>query len=303
MARRVLIIGGTGQVGLELAAARWPDDIELDLPGRDELDLTSPTTVANYFAANRLDCVINAAAWTAVDAAEAHIADCFLVNSQGPAWLAEASCEAGIPLIHVSTDYVFDGTLDRPYRESDPVGPMGAYGASKLAGEYAVRMGNPRSVILRTAWVVSCHRTNFLKNMLHLGAERDELGVVSDQIGCPTGARDIALAIKTIALQHMEDLAAPTGIYHFVNAGDASWYKLATSIFALAGIYGCKVPTVNAIAAGDYFTQARRPANSRLDCRRIAADFGIVPRGWHEAVEEIIGELFEGAENIGKLKL
>lgn len=300
MRRRVLVTGGAGQVGLELAAAGWPDDVELDLPGRNALDLTSSASIADFLAANRFDCVINSAAWTAVDAAEDQVADCFLANSQGPAWLAEATHKAGIPLIHVSTDYVFDGTLERAYKENDPVGPAGVYGASKLAGEYAVRMGNPRSIVLRTAWVLSRHRANFLKTMLRLGAERDELNVVADQVGCPTSARDIAGALKVIALRHMEDIAAPAGVYHFVNAGKATWYELATTIFALASRDGQKEPKVNAIATSAFPTRARRPANSRLDCARIAADFGIEPRPWREAVEEILGELLEDAKNSGK---
>jgi len=300
MARRVLVTGGAGQVGLELAAANWPDDVELDLPGRDQLDLTSPDSISAYFAVNRFDCVINSAAWTAVDAAEDQVADCFMANAQGPAWLAEATHKAGIPLIQVSTDYVFDGSLDRPYRENDPVGPAGAYGASKLAGEYAVRMGNPRSVVLRTAWVLSRHRANFLKTMLRLGAERDELGVVADQIGCPTSARDIAATLKTIALRHMADPSAPAGVYHFVNAGEASWHELAKTIFAEASRYGRKEPKVNGIATSAYPTRARRPANSRLDCAKIGTDFGVQPRPWQEAVAQIIGELLEDAANSGK---
>lgn len=301
MARRILVTGGAGQVGLELATAGWPDDVELDLPGRDQLDLTSPASIADYLAGNRFDCVINPAAWTAVDAAEDQVAECFLANSQGPAWLAEATHDAGIPLIHVSTDYVFDGTLDRPYKESDPVGPAGVYGASKLAGEYAVRMGNPHSVVLRTAWVLSRHRANFLKTMLRLGAERDELGVVGDQVGSPTSARDIAGALKIIAQRHMDDPRAPTGVYHFVNAGEASWYELATTIFSMASRYGCKAPTVNAILTSAYPTRTRRPANSRLDCTKIDADFGIKPRAWQDAVADIIGELLEADANSGKL--
>lgn len=289
--RRILITGGTGQIGLELARLSWPAGVEACFPSRGELDLGSAESIASCFASSRWDCVINSAAYTSVDAAEDDVAAAFLINAQGPVSLAEASAKAGVPMIQLSTDYVFDGKLDRPYREDDPVGPLGAYGASKLAGELAVRAANPRSIVLRTAWVISVHRSNFLKTMLRLAAERPKLAVVADQIGCPTGAADIASALQVIALKLMDDPNAPCGTYHFVNSVEASWYELARAIFERAEGHGVSTPEVQAIASADYPTRARRPASSRLDTSSIARDFGIKPRPWREAVADIVDEL------------
>lgn len=293
MGASILVTGGSGQLGLELAGLDWPADIELDLPGREALDLSSPAAIAAYVEQGRFAAVINCAAWTAVDAAEDHVAESFVVNALAPAWLAEAARAAGAAMIQVSTDYVFDGRLDRPYREDDAVGPVGAYGAGKLAGEYAVRLANPRSVVLRTAWVLSRHRANFLKTMLRLGAERSELGVVADQRGCPTSAADIAAAIRTIALRQFHDEQAPAGIYHFVNAGEASWHELAEAIFVAASALGGPSPTVKPISTAQFPTRAHRPANSRLDTGKLERDFGIAPRPWREAVEEIVCKLLK----------
>lgn len=289
--RHILVTGGSGQVGIELARLDWPAEVVLHCPTRAELDLTSPTSIAAYISRHAWDSVINCAAWTAVDAAEDNVAAAFLANSQGPAWLAEAAAQCGAAFIQLSTDYVFSGQLDRPYNEADAVGPTGAYGASKLAGELAVSTAAPRSIILRTAWVVSPHRTNFIKTMLRLGAERDRLGVVCDQYGCPTSAADIAAAVRTIALRQMTGPAAPTGIFHFVNAGAASWHELAEAIFEMAVPLDGPTPQVVAIPTADYPTRAVRPANSRLETAKITREFGIVPRHWREAVGEIVDEL------------
>jgi dTDP-4-dehydrorhamnose reductase len=289
--RHILITGGAGQVGLELQAHAWPEGVVIHAPGREELDLADPASVRAAFAARPYSAVINSAAWTAVDKAEDAVADAFLANAQGPAVLAEVTRQAGVPLVQVSTDYVFDGSADRPYVESDPVGPLGVYGASKLAGELAVRSGNPRSVVLRTAWVLSVHRANFLKTMLRLAESRDRLGVVGDQIGCPTSARDIAQALATITLRLMDDPDAPTGVYHFVNAGETSWAGLATEVFALSKAAGGPAAEVDAITTDQYPTPAKRPANSRLETRKLSRDFGIQPRDWRAAVAEIVTEL------------
>lgn len=288
---RVLITGGSGQVGLELVRQVWPEGTELAAPGKDELDLADPDSIATLFAGARWDCVINCAAWTAVDAAEDNVASAFLANAQGPAWLAEAAARQKTPIIQISTDYVFDGTLDRPYREDDPVGPVSAYGASKLAGELAVHAANPRAVVLRTAWVLSAHRTNFLKTMLRLGAERDSLSVVADQVGCPTSSADIARAVQVIALRLITDPAAPSGTYQFVNQGSATWCDLARTIFALAGERGGPSVPVAAISSDQFPTKARRPANSRLETAKLTRDFGVQPRPWRDAVADIVAEL------------
>lgn len=287
----ILVTGGAGQVGLELLRAAWPEGVVLHAPSRTQLDLTSEDSIRTAFAATPFAAVINAAAWTAVDKAESEVAAAFAANAQGPALLADVTRAHGVPLIQVSTDYVFDGEKPGPYAEDDPVGPIGIYGASKLAGEMAVRLGNPRSVVLRTAWVLSAHRANFLKTMLRLAADRPALRVVDDQYGCPTSARDIAQALKTITLRMIADPQAPSGVYHFVNAGEASWADLAREIFRLSRAHGGVHAEVEGIPSSDYPTPARRPGNSRLLTNRIATDYAIHPRPWTEAVADIIAEL------------
>lgn len=289
--RHILVTGGTGQVGMELAKASWPADVVLHRPPRAALDLTSTASVKAAFAATPFAAVINSGAYTAVDKAESEVAVAFAANAMGPALLAEATREAAIPLIQVSTDYVFDGAGTRAYVEEDPVGPLGVYGASKLAGELAVRTGNPRSVVLRTAWVLSAHGRNFLKTMLRLAGDRPVLRVVDDQHGCPTSAADIAAALRTIALRMIDDADAPTGVYHFVNAGETTWAGLAREIFAQSAAAGGASAEVQAIATADYPTPARRPANSRLSTDKLARDYGIRPRPWPAAVAEIMAEL------------
>jgi dTDP-4-dehydrorhamnose reductase len=287
----ILITGGAGQVGLELASAQWPSHVRLHLPTRDQLDLGDAEAVRAAFAATPFKAVINSGAYTAVDKAETEVAAAFAANAMGPAILAEVTRAAGIPLVQVSTDYVFDGSGERDYAETDPVGPLGVYGASKLAGEVAVTTGNPRSVVMRTAWVLSPHRANFLKTMLRLAADRPALRVVEDQEGCPTSARDIADTLKTITLRMIEDPDAPTGVFHFVNAGSTTWAGLAREIMALSAARGGPSATVEGITTADYPTPARRPSNSRLDTFKITRDYGIAPRPWKDAVAEIVAEL------------
>ena len=285
--RHILVTGGQGQIGRELARQVWPTDVMVHFPDRAELDIASPSSLVACLRGQRFDAIINGAAYTAVDRAEEERDAAFLVNGEAPGWLADS----GVPLVHVSTDYVFDGRADGYYREDDPVGPIGVYGASKLEGERAVRAGQSRSVILRTAWVISPHRHNFLKTMLRIGAANPVLRVVDDQRGCPTSAADIAAALRVIALRLIEDPRAPLGIYHFVDAGEASWCELAREIFALSGAAGGPSPEVEPIATADYPTPARRPANSRLSTDKIMSDYGIVPRDWRAAVRDIVEEL------------
>lgn len=287
----ILIIGGAGQVGLELQSSDWPEHVILHAPTRTELDLADPNSVQVAFAATPFSAVINVGAYTAVDMAETEVAAAFAANAMGPATLAEATHKSGIPLIQVSTDYVFDGSKDGAYVETDPSGPVGVYGASKLAGELAVLAGNPRSVVLRTAWVLSVHRANFLKTMLRLAADQPVLRVVSDQHGSPTSARDIAAALKAITLKMIADADAPTGLYHFVNAGEATWAGLADEIFALSAAVGGPFAEIQPIASCEYPTLARRPSNSRLSTHKLTRDYGIKPRSWQTAVKEIIHDL------------
>ncbi|QTC91471.1 dTDP-4-dehydrorhamnose reductase [Brevundimonas goettingensis] len=287
----ILITGGAGQVGLELLAADWPADVVLHAPTRAELDLGDIVSVRAAFDATPFAAVINSGAYTAVDKAETDVAAAFAANAMGPAILAEVTRAAGVPLIQVSTDYVFDGSKAGAYVEGDPVAPLGVYGASKLAGELAVRTGNPRSVVLRTAWVLSVHRANFLKTMLRLAADRPQMRVVGDQTGCPTSARDIAATLKTIALRMIADAEAPTGVYHFVNAGETTWAGLAGEIYALSAAAGGPSATVEAITTADYPTPARRPGNSVLSTAALTRDYGIAPRPWQAAVAEIVTQL------------
>lgn len=289
--RRILVTGGDGQVGRELRRAHWPSGLVPHFPDRSALDLCDSASILTCLGSGEWVGVVNCAAYTAVDAAEDDVARAFQINAQGPAVLAEAAAHRDIPIVHLSTDYVFDGTFDRPYRESDPVGPVNVYGASKLAGELAVRAANPRSVVLRTAWVLSAHRTNFLKTMLRLGSTSPRLRVVADQHGNPTAAADIAAAVMVICQQLADDAVAPCGTYHFAGAGDAAWHDVACEVFAAAGRHGQAAPVVEQITSAQFPTRAPRPANSRLDTALITRTFGIRPRHWRDAVHDIVEEL------------
>ena len=235
--------------------------------------------------------VINGAAYTAVDKAESDVVTAWKVNALAPATFAEACAKAGIPLVQVSTDYVFAGDKATAWEVDDPVGPLGVYGASKLGGELAVRTSGARHAIVRTAWVVSPHGHNFIKTMLRVGAERGHLRVVGDQHGSPTSAADLAAALLTIAMRLVEDPAAPGGTFHFSNAGAASWADFATEIFRQSDERGGPTATVEAITTADYPTPARRPANSLLSHTAIAAAYGITPRPWADALGDILDQL------------
>jgi dTDP-4-dehydrorhamnose reductase len=285
----VLVTGGSGQVGQSLARLA-PEGVELVMPKRDELDLSDPESCADMVASREWSAVISSGAYTAVDKAEADVSAAWAANAIGPAALAAASAKAGIPILHLSTDYVFDGSQPGFYTEDAPVAPIGVYGASKEGGEQAVRTANPKHVILRTAWVVSPFGNNFVKTMLRLGADRPELRVVGDQYGCPTSALDIAATLLTL-LEKIRSGDAAWGTYHFVNAGDTSWHGLASALIDRAATHGRPHPTVTAITTADYPTPAKRPANSRLSTARLTEAFGIQPRPWREAIDEIVDEL------------
>ena len=287
MTRHILVTGGQGQVGLELARQDWPADVTMHYPTRETCDIGLQASLFTYLRAYSFDAIINCAAYTAVDKAEDDRDTAFRVNGEAPGWLADT----GIPLIHLSTDYVFDGTKPGYYGEDDPVAPLGVYGASKREGERAVQAGQSRSVILRTAWVISAQRANFLKTMLRVAGGNPKLRVVDDQHGCPTSAQDIAAALRVIALRLIEDREAPLGIHHFVNAGEATWCELAREIFTLSAAAGGASAEVEAITTADYPTPAKRPANSRLSTSKITANYGIHPRDWRAAVRDIIDEL------------
>ncbi|MCX8996197.1 dTDP-4-dehydrorhamnose reductase [Rhizobiaceae bacterium BDR2-2] len=288
---RILITGITGQVGYELCRYEWPEDVEIVAASRQELDLTDAGSIETYIAEGRFDAVINPAAYTAVDRAETDPVTAWKVNALAPAVMAEATRKVGIPLLCVSTDYVFDGTKAEAYDEGDPIGPVGVYGASKAAGELAVRTGNPRHAILRTSWVFSAHGANFVKTMLRLAADRPLLRVVDDQNGCPTAASDIAATLARMALRLVADPKAPTGTYHFSNAGPVTWCGFAREIFRQQAALGYAVPKVEAITTADYPTPAKRPANSVLGVEKIGRDYAIRPRPWQEALSEVLSEL------------
>jgi dTDP-4-dehydrorhamnose reductase len=292
--RRLLILGGSGQLGCELRALHWPGGVTLAAPPHGSLDLADRAAVAATLAAEPWTAVINAAGWTAVDAAEDAVADAFAANALGPAILAEETRRHGVPLIHVSTDYVFDGTRPAAYVEDDPARPLGVYGASKLAGEEAVRTGNPRHVIVRTAWLFSRFGRNFVKSMLAAARERNTVRVVDDQVGTPTAAADLAAALARIALT--ADLGDRAGLYHFANSGETTWCGFARRIFALSRARGGPTAAVEAIATGDYPSRARRPANSRLSTAKIEEVFGLAPRPWEAGLTEVIDALLGAAD-------
>jgi dTDP-4-dehydrorhamnose reductase len=291
---KLLLCGAGGQVGTELRRLDWPTGWEIVATDRPVLDIADRGAVEAAVARERPGIVINAAAYTAVDRAESEAAAAWAGNCDGPANLAGACRGAGIPLIHISTDYVFDGSKQGPYVEDDPVRPLGVYGESKEAGERAVRDGLPEHVMLRTAWIYSAHGHNFVKTMLRLAETHPSLRVVADQRGSPTSAADIAAAIAAVGARVAAGTAA-WGTYHFAGAGEVSWHGFAEAIFAAAAPWRGAPPPVTPIATADYPTPARRPANSVLDCRRIIADYGIVPRPWQEALGDVVRDLYEQA--------
>lgn len=285
--RRILIIGRSGQLARALGAADWPAGIELVRQGREAIDLARPASVAAAVVAARPDLVINAAAYTAVDKAESEPDLAFTVNRDGPAALAEACHQLGAPLIHVSTDYVFDGAKAGPYVEEDPVGPVSVYGASKEAGESAVRARLPAHVILRTAWVYAPEGQNFVRTMLRLGRERPELRVVDDQHGCPTAAAELARGVQAAALKLLAG-GRDHGTFHFCGAGATTWFCFAQAIFELAGE---PRPRLTAIPTSAYPTPAHRPANSVLDSSKFARLYGVTARPWRESLAHCLGEI------------
>lgn len=277
----ILVFGKTGQVATELQ--RLSDVVAL---GREDADLSDPQACADVIRAHAPSAVINAAAYTAVDRAEQEELLATVINADAPTAMAEACAGLGIPLLHISTDYVFDGTGDRPWHPNDPTAPQNAYGRSKLAGEIGVRDSGAVHAILRTSWVVSAHGSNFVKTMLRLSETRDALNVVADQIGGPTPARDIAAACLQIVEQLIQD-PSKSGTYHYSGAPDVSWAEFATEIFDQA-----KRPVaVTFISTTDYPTPSVRPLNSRMDCNATEQVFGISQPDWREGLKIIIKDL------------
>ncbi|MGI4955664.1 MAG: dTDP-4-dehydrorhamnose reductase [Janthinobacterium lividum] len=289
----ILVTGGTGQLATALVQ-EGGDDVRR--VGRPEFDFDRPETIEAVFAAVAPRLVVNAAAWTAVDVAEKEPEAAMRSNRDGPALLARLCAEAGIPMIHVSTDYVYDGDKGEPYVESDAPRPTGVYGATKLAGEQAVLAACPRAVVLRTSWVYSAAGKNFVKTMLGAGKVRDKLTVVGDQKGCPTSAQDLAAAILAIASRIEEGWRDEyAGVFHAAGSGWTTWHGLAVAVFEEAGRLGEKVPVVEAIRTEDWPTPARRPADSRLDCGKLARVFGVRQPDWRPSVARVVSDLVSNA--------
>jgi dTDP-4-dehydrorhamnose reductase len=295
---KILLFGGNGQVGSELRRSLGPlgDVVATTRSGTledgtacDRADFDAPESLAALIERVAPEIVVNAAAHTAVDRAESELDAAFRANAQAPQAIAEACARRGIRLVHYSTDYVFDGRGTRPYREDDPTAPAGVYGASKLAGEEAIRASGTPHLILRTAWVYAAHGRNFLRTILRLAGERDELRVVADQIGTPTPATLIADATARVLAQP----ATRSGTWHLTATGATSWHGFAEAIMQGAHARGliARIPRVLPIATADYPTPAARPAYSVLDCSALQRDFGIALPDWQEGLSRTLDEL------------
>lgn len=291
---RIAVTGKSGQVVtalIERGNAAGHDVVAL---GRPEMDLSAPESIAGVLEATAPDVVVSAAAYTAVDKAESEADLAHAINGAGAGAVARAANTLKVPVIQVSTDYVFDGALDRPYVETDLTSPTGVYGASKLAGEQAVlaEHGND-AAILRVAWVYSPFGGNFVETMLRLAACRDEVSVVADQVGNPTSALDIADGILTVATNLVSnDDPALRGVFHMTARGETNWAEFAETVFAMAAVVGGPSATVRPIATADYPTPATRPANSRLDCARIATVHGVTLPEWQSALANVVSRLY-----------
>lgn len=293
--RPVLVTGGTGQVGAALARAAAATGVDVVAPGRSELALDDPRSIREVVGSRRWRAIVNCAAYTAVDRAEAEPALAFAVNAEAARHLAEAAAAQDVPIVQLSTDYVFDGAKGAPYDEEDATAPVNVYGASKAEGERLVRDANPSHIILRTAWVVSPWSRNFVKTMLKLASEHPEVRVVADQTGTPTSAADIAGAVRAILARIREDDTV-FGTYHFTNAGVASWHALARHAVSRAqDRRGRATGEIVPIGSDAYPTPARRPASSRLAIDKVERVFGLAPRRWEVAVDEIVDALVPSA--------
>ena len=286
---KILISGKTGQVALELQK-QLAGLGELIVLGRDELDLTQPEQIRQQVRAHTPDLIINAAAHTAMDKAESEPELAFAINATAPGVFAEEAAALGIPLIHYSTDYVFDGTKPAPYTEDDTPHPLGVYGQSKLAGERAIAATGAQHLILGTSWVYSAHGKNFLLTMQRLLQERPELGVVADQIGAPTWAGTIARSTRALIERWQAGQAGAWGVYHLTAQGETSWFGFTQAIAEPLIAAGKPCATLKPIPASAYPTPAARPQNSRLDCSRLDREWGVTQPDWHAALSECVAE-------------
>lgn len=290
---KIAVTGKQGQVAQSLIARAAAIGHQIVTLGRPEFDLADPAGLADLLDAIAPDAIVSAAAYTAVDKAESEPDLAFAVNAEGPRALAREAARRGIPLVHVSTDYVFPGDKASPYNEDDAVGPLGVYGATKLAGETAVMEEHgANSAVLRTAWVYSPYGANFVKTMLRLAGDRDELGVVADQVGNPTSALDIADGVLGVVGNLLRDAdPALRGVFHMTARGETSWAGFAEAILAASRDHGGPWASVRRITTADYPTPARRPANSRLDCSKLEQRHGIRLPAWQESAPAIVASL------------
>jgi len=294
---RIIVVGKEGQVARSLAERARAHGAQAVLVGRPKLDLADPSGIEDALIDTGGDVIVNAAAYTAVDQAESDRELAEAINGIGAGVVAGAAASMNVPVIHLSTDYVFDGTADRPYREDDPVSPLGVYGASKLLGEEAVAAEAENHVILRTAWVYSPFGKNFVKTMLRLAGEREEVGIVADQRGSPTSALDIAdgiIAVSRNLIERPEDRSL-RGLFHMAGTGFATWAEFAAGIFAVSSRLGGPSAKVRPIATTDFPTPAKRPANSRLDCTKLKEVHGVVLPPWRSSLEVCVKRLIEEA--------
>ncbi len=289
----ILVFGGGGQLGRALAelGPSLSTRAAVVVLDRASADITNAGQIEHAFQKLRPALIINAAAYTAVDAAESHEAAAFLANAVGPHHLALACAAARIPLLHVSTDYVFSGTGEVPWNPADPTAPLNAYGRGKLAGEWAVQAAHRDSYIFRTSWIFSPWGNNFVKSMLRLGASREELAIVSDQHGCPTYAVDLAEGLLLIAAGLLEGRPYPPGIYHFSNSGATTWFDFADAIFETAAAGGYVRPRLRPIPTSDYPSPATRPRWSVLDCSETTRHFGLTIPPWRDALQRCMDRL------------
>jgi dTDP-4-dehydrorhamnose reductase len=301
---RIVVTGKEGQLARSLIERGTREGLLVVPVGRPEFDLEKPETVAPALTAAAPDVIINAAAYTAVDQAEIEADKACAINGRGAGAVAEAAAKLQVPIIHISTDYVFDGSSERPYCEDDPVHPLGAYGASKLLGEEMVAAASENCAILRTAWVYSPFGKNFVKTMLRLACDRDEISVVADQIGSPTSALSLADVVLTVAsnMTMQRDNPALRGVFHVADAGEASWADFATAIFARSRAMGGPFALVNPIPTSAYPTPAVRPANSRLSPDLIERVHGAKLRHWREALASCVDRLVAAGFSKGQFQ-
>ena len=296
---KTLLTGAGGQVGWEIVRRAPAHPISLKGFPRNDLDITDRDSIHRVMGTIRPDLVINAAAYTRVDLAESEPDAATRVNRTGPGFLAEWCADAGIPMIHISTDYIFDGRGKTPYLETDPLSPLGVYGRSKAEGEADVRRKLSRHLIVRTSWVYGVHGSNFVKTMLRLGREREHLRVVDDQMGCPTSASDIADAILALVRKIDAGEEIPWGTYHYCGNGITSWYRFAVEIFRLARQFGYAFsPEIEPIPSTEYPTPVTRPGFSALDTTLIGDMFDIYPRPWQESLVEVVEELLTSEDGV-----